>query len=453
MGDGWIDLRSDTVTRPNAEMRRAMAEAEVGDDVYGEDPTVSRLEAEAAAAVGYEAALFVPTGTMGNEIALHLHGRPGSELICDALSHVMLLEMGAMAALSGLLAKAIATADGRLDPAAVEAAVAPTAGFRSRTRVLVVENSNNIAGGSVYDRPHLEALLAVARRHGLAAHLDGARIFNAAVALATPVAPLAAGFDSLMFCLSKGLGAPVGSMLCGGRDFIAEARRVRKMFGGGMRQAGVIAAAGLVALRRGPAHLAIDHEHAALLARAVAELPGVDFDPAAMRTNILVFRVTAATLGGAVPPEGPAAGFLARLKAAGVLGSPAGPDRIRLVTHRDVGRAGIDRAIEGLRRAAGVQPVAMASRSLSAGCYPPVLALRGYLSGFSMESTHRSTSRSGRCRPTPESSPRSRSRPAPLWGGRRSARSSGPGGGRPSPRRRGRSTSGSRRGRRRRRLP
>ena len=344
-----IDLRSDTVTRPDAEMRRAMAAAEVGDDAYGEDPTVTALEEEAAAALGHEAALFVPSGTMGNQIALHLHGTPGQEVVCDARSHMVVLEMGAMSALSGLLPKTLDSPRGLLDPVAVEAAISP-GGYRARTCLLAVENSHNLAGGSVYDRPHLAALLAVAGRHGLPAHLDGARIFNAAVALGTSAAALAAGFSSTMFCLSKGLGAPVGSLLCGTRDLVREGRRVRKMFGGGMRQAGVLAAAGLVALRRGPAHLAEDHAHARLLAAAAAELPGVEIDPAEVRTNIVVFRVTPRLFGGTAPPDGLAAAVLARLRAAGVLVTQVSHDQVRMVTHRDAGRRNIEQAIRRLRR-------------------------------------------------------------------------------------------------------
>jgi threonine aldolase len=345
-----IDLRSDTVTRPDAEMRRAMANAEVGDDVYGEDPTVAALEEEAAAAVGHAAALFVPSGTMGNQIALHLHGAPGQEVICDSRSHMVVLEMGAMSALSGLVPKTLDSPLGLLDPAAVEAAVSPSAGYRSRTCLLAVENSHNLAGGSVYDRAHLAALLAVARRHGLPAHLDGARIFNAAVALGTSAAALADGFSSTMFCLSKGLGAPVGSLLCGSRDFVREGRRVRKMFGGGMRQAGVLAAAGLVALRQGPARLAADHANARLLAAAVAELPGAEIAPAAVRTNIVVFRVTPRLLGGQEPSE-LAAVVLTRLRAAGVLATQVSSDQVRMVTHRDAGRDRIDLAIDRMRLA------------------------------------------------------------------------------------------------------
>jgi threonine aldolase len=336
-----IDLRSDTVTRPDAEMRRAMAEAEVGDDVYGEDPTVNRLQEEAATALGFEAAVFVPSGTMGNQIALHILGRPGKEMVCDVLSHVLRFEMGAMSALSGLIPRALVSPRGLLDSEAVDAAVDRDSTFHAPTGLIEVENTHNLAGGSVYDRPHLERLLEVARRHALPIHLDGARIFNAAVALGTSAAALAAGFDSVMFCLSKGLGAPVGSVLCGSRDFIVEAHRVRKMFGGGMRQAGVIAAAGLIALRKGPDRLAEDHENARHLAVALAELPGIEIDPSSVQTNIVVFRVKDAR------------GFLLLLQEEGLLGSQVSRDQARFVTHRDVSGEQVDEAIARLRRAVG----------------------------------------------------------------------------------------------------
>jgi threonine aldolase len=268
-----VDLRSDTVTKPDAAMRRAMAEAEVGDDVMREDPTVRRLEERAAEATGQEAALYVPSGTMGNQVALHVHGSPGGEVICDSRSHVLHYEMGGMAALSGLLPKTFDTPWGQLDPAQVESAIAPDVSLRARTVLVLVETSHNVAGGTVYRPEELDAVVAVARRHGLPVHLDGARVFNAAASLGVPVSrltspsPGGSGVSSVMFSLSKGLGAPVGSLLCGPGDFVDEARRVRKMFGGGMRQAGVIAAAGLVALEEGPARLPRDHEHARLLAR------------------------------------------------------------------------------------------------------------------------------------------------------------------------------------------
>ena len=348
-----IDLRSDTVTQPDDEMRRAMAEAVVGDDAYGEDPTVRLLEEESAAAVGLEAALFVPSGTMGNQIALHLHGSPGEEVICDAMSHVLFFEMGAMAALSGLLPRAISSPGGLLDATAIETAVIRDVAYRPRVGVITVENTHNMGGGTVYDRPHLERILDVARRHGLPAHCDGARIFNAAVALGTTAAALAAGFDSVMFCLSKGLGAPVGSLLCGSRDFILEARRIRKMFGGGMRQAGVLAAAGLVALRKGPGRLAADHEKASRLGRALAEVPGIVIDPASVQTNVVIFRVEPELVAGQVPPEGTSIAFLARLREAGVLGGQVDARHVRLVTHRDVSRERVEEAIERIRAVVG----------------------------------------------------------------------------------------------------
>jgi threonine aldolase len=342
-----IDLRSDTVTKPDAEMRRAMAEAEVGDDVFSEDPTVNRLEEEAAAAVGMEAALFVPSGTMGNQIALHLHGRPGGEVICDARCHIVNYEIGGMAALSGLLPRTLPSGNGLLDPAAVEAAIAPDVSYRARTVLIEVENSHMMAGGTVYDRPHLEAILAVARRHRLPVHFDGARVFNAAAALGVSVATLAAGFDSLNFCLSKGLGAPVGSLLCGSRSFIAEARRVRKMLGGGMRQAGILAAAGLIALRKGPEQLSADHENAARLARALAGMKGIDLDPASVRTNIVIFRLTPELCGGS------SGEFLGCAKEAGVLGVPMSQEKVRFITHRDVSRGMIEEAIERIGALSG----------------------------------------------------------------------------------------------------
>ncbi len=335
----WIDLRSDTVTKPDAEMRRAMAEAEVGDDVFGEDPTVLRLEEEAAATVGMEAALFVPSGTMGNQISLHLHGRPGGEVICDTLAHILHYEIGAMAALSGLLPRALPSPGGLLDPAAVEAALQPDVSYKARTVLIEVENSHNLAGGSVYERPRLEAILDVARRHGLPVHFDGARVFNAAAALGVSVASLAAGFDSLTFCLSKGLGAPVGSLLCGGRAFIHEARRVRKMFGGGMRQVGILAAAGRIAVRPGPARRPADPQNAARLARALSEMPEVDLDPATVKTNIVIFRLRTV----------PAVEFADQLKAAGILAVPMSAETVRFVTHRDVSAEQTGQAIERIR--------------------------------------------------------------------------------------------------------
>lgn len=358
--DPRVDLRSDTVTRPDAAMRRAMAEAEVGDDVFQEDPTVRRLEEEAAEAVGQPAALFMPTGTMGNQVALHIHAAPGSEVICEARSHVLNYEMGAMAMLSGLLPRLVeGDARGILAPEAVEAAVHPEVPYLTRTGMIAVENTHNMAGGTVTPVDRVGGLVAVAREHGLPIHLDGARLFNAAVALEVPPAEIASGFDSVMFSLSKGLGAPVGSVLCGGEDFITEARRVRKAFGGGMRQVGVLAAAARVALEQGSENLAADHANAAWLAGVLAELPGIDIDLATVETNILIFRVTDAFFGGEAgdlaseggleSEGGPGPALVACLAEHDVLAVPLAPDTVRFVTHRDVPRPKIERAAEALR--------------------------------------------------------------------------------------------------------
>jgi threonine aldolase len=341
-----IDLRSDTVTKPDPEMRRSMAAAEVGDDVFREDPTVRRLEELGAAAVGFEAALFLPSGTMANQVALHLLGRPGGEVIAEVASHVLLYEMGALAALSGLMPRPVAGVEGRLAPAAVAAVINPEVDYRSRSVALVVENTHNMAGGVVTPVAEVAALLTLARRHHLGCHLDGARLFNAAVAIGAAPTQLAAGFDTVMFSLSKGLGAPVGSLLCARRELVEEARRVRKMLGGGMRQAGILAAAGVLALERGFDHLAQDHDNARLLADELAGMPGIELDPERVETNIVIFRLTR-------PPESedpPAPRLLARMAEAGVLAVPVGPDRVRLVTHRDVDRTQVVAAIARIAR-------------------------------------------------------------------------------------------------------
>ena len=337
-----VDLRSDTVTRPDAEMRRAMAEAEVGDDGFSEDPTVRRLEEEAAAALGKEAALFVPSGVMANQIALHLLGRPGGAVLCPQNAHILRYEMGAMAALSGLMAQPLPAPDGLLNPEQVAEAIVPSGGYLTPTVLLSLENTHNMAGGRVLSAERTDALVEVARRHGLPVHLDGARIFNAALAQGTTPARLAAGVDTVMFCLSKGLGAPAGSLLCSSAARIAEARRVRKMFGGAMRQVGVLAAAGLVALRQGPRRLADDHARAAQLAAGLAELPGLEVaEP--VETNIVMV---------AVPGSAPE--LCARLQAEGLLCSPVDGRRVRLVLHRDVDDAGVEWALRGFGGLLGV---------------------------------------------------------------------------------------------------
>ena len=340
-----IDLRSDTVTRPTPSMRRAMAEAEVGDDVYGEDPTINRLQERAAELFGKEAALFVPTGSMGNQIAVKLHTRAGEEVVIEERGHIYNYEMAAMAAVSGALARPVKSADGsgvlRWEEirTAVHAHDAPY--YVARTGLVALENSHNLAGGNVMSRERTEEICDGAHSLGLPVHLDGARIFNAAAALGETVAALAEPADSVMFCLSKGLGAPVGSMLLGTRAFIEEARRWRKLLGGGMRQAGVLAAAGLVALEETPPRLAEDHANAHRLAEGVAELPGVGVDPERVRTNIVLFDVTGTRLA---PVE-----ICARVRAShGVLCSDFG-DSIRMVTHYDVTRDDIEVALEALK--------------------------------------------------------------------------------------------------------
>jgi len=335
----WIDLRSDTVTRPTAEMRAAMAAAEVGDDVYGEDPTVNLLEKRAAEMFGREAALFVPTGTMGNQIAIRLHTEPGQEVLCEARSHILDWEMATAAVFSGCLIRTVATAGGTLTWRELEPAVKAGGSFHAATGLIEVENTANMAGGVCTRVDALEEIWHEAKKRGLPMHLDGARIFNAATALGTDVKSLTRGFDTVMFCLSKGLCAPVGSMLVGSKELMDRARIFRKALGGGMRQVGVLAAAGLIALEKMPARLHEDHSNAKLLAEALEHMDGVAIDASAVETNIVIFRLT----GGVS-----AADLVARLKARGVLASAIGPDAIRLVTHHDVSRGACAAAADAL---------------------------------------------------------------------------------------------------------
>jgi len=333
-----IDLRSDTVTRPTAAMREAMFRAEVGDDVYGEDPTVNRLEARAAEMFGREAALFVPTGSMGNQIAVHLHVQSGQELICDSRSHVFNWEMAMPAAFSGCLIRPVTTARGVLTFADLLPALSLEAPYhKARTGLVVIENTHNMAGGTVYAQAEVEAICAAVHARGVAVHLDGARVFNAAVALGCGVRELTASCDSVMFCLSKGLGAPVGSLLLGTRDFIHRGRIVRKMLGGGMRQSGILAAAGLLALEDGPAQLPTDHANARLLANGLARLPGISVDPNAVQTNIVIFDVSGTDR---TAPE-----LVAALDKRQVRAGAVGTSAIRFVTHRDVSRAQCEQAL------------------------------------------------------------------------------------------------------------
>ncbi len=331
-----IDLRSDTVTKPSEKMRRAMAAAEVGDDVYGEDPTVNLLEAKAAEVFGREAAIFMPTGTMGNVTAIRLHTQHGQEVICEARSHVLDWEMGMIAAFAGCQVRTVTAERGILTWQHIAPVIAPSIYYRAQTGLICVENTHNMAGGTVTPLVVFEEIWGEAKKAGLPVHLDGARVFNAAAALNLPVGELTRGFDTVMFCLSKGLGAPVGSMLVGSKELMARAKSVRKALGGGMRQAGVLAAAGLIALEEGPGRLVEDHVHARILAEAVAESGLVQIDLEAVQTNIVIFRLIA----------GDAAGYVARLKTRGLLASAIGPDAVRFVTHLDVNRAVCERAAE-----------------------------------------------------------------------------------------------------------
>jgi threonine aldolase len=336
-----IDLRSDTVTRPTIAMREAMASAEVGDDVYSEDPTVNKLEKDAAEVFGREASIFVPTGTMGNQIAIRLHTQHGQEIICEARSHVLDWEMATMAAFSGCLARTVAAERGILTWNHIKPAIGAKIYYRAQTGLICLENSHNMAGGTVTPLPVLEGIWAGARETGLPVHLDGARVFNAATALGISVAKLTSGFDTVMFCLSKGLGAPVGSMLIGSKEAIEQARVYRKALGGGMRQAGILAAAGLIALHEMPKRLTEDHANARLLADAVAAQPeAAEIDLESVQTNIVIFKLR----GKDQSDRGDAAAFTAELKKMGVLVSAIGPDSVRFVTHYDVDRAACQKA-------------------------------------------------------------------------------------------------------------
>src|SRR5438477_2940343 len=338
---GVVDLRSDTVTRPTPAMRRAMAEAEVGDDVYLEDPTVNALEARAAEMFGKDAALFVPTGCMGNLIAIKVWTHHGDEVICEERSHVNLYELASMSAIAGCMPRVARGEDGILTWKQIEAVIRPKLYYDSQTALVSLENTHNMAGGTVFPTALVEEICDHAHALGLKVHLDGARIFNAATALGDNVAVMTRKVDSVMFCLSKGLGAPVGSMIAGTKAFMEKARIYRKMFGGGMRQAGVIAAAGLIALEKSPARLHIDHENAKRLAEGIAEIPGLSIDPKKVRSNIVIFDCsktgkTAVELCDALHPHG-------------VWAQDTALHSVRVVTHCDVDKAGIERALVVLK--------------------------------------------------------------------------------------------------------
>ncbi len=345
-----IDLRSDTVTKPSAAMRAAMAEAEVGDDVYGEDPTVNRLEREAARIAGKEAALFVPSGTMGNNIAIKMHTRHGEEVLCESRSHVFDWELAMVAWFAGCLARPVVTEDGILTWKKIQAALRVGSPHNAPTTLICLENTHNMAGGTVYPLEVIDEICAEAHERGVKVHMDGARVFNASAALGIPVARIVRNVDSVMFCLSKGLGAPVGSMLAGTASDIEQARLYRKRLGGGMRQAGVLAAAGLIALLESPAHLGEDHANARLLADALGQLPAIQIDLARVQTNIVIFDVSALNLSSSE--------FVNRLRSEGVLAGAVTPTRVRLVTHGNVSRADCERAADTLAAVAAGQSTA-----------------------------------------------------------------------------------------------
>ncbi len=334
-----IDLRSDTVTKPTQEMRDAMAAATVGDDVYLEDPTINRLQERAAEIFGREAALFVPSGTMGNQIAIHLHTRPGREVITEVKGHIFNYEMAGMAAISGVLARPVAGVDGILTWESISEAIQPGIYYRAQTGLITLENTHNMGGGTVYTAEEVNDICRRARELEIPVHMDGARIFNAAAALNSDVAALTRSCDSVMFCLSKGLGAPVGSILAGSKTFIERARSVRKMLGGGMRQAGVLAAAGLIALEKMPGRLHEDHKHALILAEHLSKIPGIEIHPERIRTNIVIVEIEKTGYDSST--------LSAMLKAKGLLVGTVDGKTLRLLTHLDV-------SVEQIHAAVGI---------------------------------------------------------------------------------------------------
>lgn len=336
-----IDLRSDTVTRPTPGMLDAMMSAAVGDDVYGEDPTVQTLQRRAADMFGMEAALFCPSGTMSNQIGIRLHTRPGDEVICSALAHIYLYEVGGLAANCGVSAKLLAAADGRFNVSAVQAAINDRDDVHLPwSRLVAIENTVNKGGGCCWSMDQLQQIRRVCDKHGLAFHLDGARLFNALVATGQAAQQHGAIFDTISICLSKGLGAPVGSLLLGSGDAIRQATRMRKLMGGGMRQAGYLAAAGLYALDHHVERLAVDHVHASEVEKALRDVSYVS-NIRAVETNIVIFEL---------PEQIPAASYLAHLSSQGILADTMGHQAIRFVFHLDVPAAAVDQVIEVVRR-------------------------------------------------------------------------------------------------------
>lgn len=338
-----IDLRSDTVTQPTPEMREAMAKAEVGDDVFGDDPSVNRLQELAADMLGKEAALFVPSGTMGNLSAILAHCQRGDEVILGKYNHTFLFEAGGISALGGVHSRQLQNQpDGSLLLSEIEASIRPDDPHDPITRLICLENTHNRCGGTVQTAEYTRQVADLAHRHQLKVHLDGARLFNAAAALGRPAKELAEPVDSVTFCLSKGLCAPVGSVLCGGREFIKKAHRVRKMLGGGMRQAGVLAAAGIVALQKMVSRLGQDHMRARHLAEGLSEIPSLVLDPGTPATNMIFFNLTERVKLSTAQVE-------AEMKKKGVLVHASDERRFRLVTHYWIDEQAVDRTVEAFR--------------------------------------------------------------------------------------------------------
>jgi threonine aldolase len=341
----FIDLRSDTVTKPTAAMRKVMAEAEVGDDVYGEDPTVNALQEKVAKLLGKESAIFVPTGTMANQLAIRAHTQPGDEVIIEATSHAYTFEGGAGAALSGVQAYTLRGERGILDASQIEAAIRPSDHHYAITRLVAIENTHNRGGGSIYPIERMRGIYQLAKSKGLAVHLDGARLWNASAATGIRPHEYAQYADSVSVCLSKGLGAPVGSLVAGSKIFIDRVHRFRKMFGGGMRQVGILAAAGIYAIDRHFERLAEDHENAKRLALGLKEIKGISIDQEPVETNIIIFNVSGT---GKTPAQ-----VRDAMKREKVLMNAVSPSQIRLLTHLDVTREDIETALKAFRKVLG----------------------------------------------------------------------------------------------------
>jgi threonine aldolase len=333
-----IDLRSDTVTKPSAAMRAAMAKADVGDDVFLEDPTVNRLQERAAQVFRREAALFVPSGSMGNLACIMAQTRPGQEVICEEAGHTYNYEMAGMCSVAGVLPRVITGQDGILSWDAISRGIRPRIYYRPQTSMIALENTHNMAGGTVYETGLVNDICDRAHEIGIVVHMDGARIFNAAACLQEDVAHMTAKCDSIQFCLSKGLGAPVGSVIVGSHELIERCRSIRKMLGGGMRQAGVLAAAGLIALEEGPGRLGIDHANAKRLAEGLSSISGIAMNPERVQTNIVIFAITRSGMSSSY--------FIGELKKRDILALPVDAVRVRMVTHLEIDSSAVDKAIE-----------------------------------------------------------------------------------------------------------